>query len=86
MKRELRKKFDEVADSLIHSTDNTHEAWEYIEVCFPEDVQAIRGKIDEYFRDFEASFADRLQFSIQRHFGVRNLRGLARALIRRLMN
>ena len=26
----------------VHSTDNAHESWEYIDICFPNEVESIR--------------------------------------------
>jgi nucleoside diphosphate kinase len=47
-KEKLRQAFDIAGEaSLIHSADNTVEAWEYIEVCFPEQVEDIRKEVEE---------------------------------------
>ena len=36
LKKTIREKFDTDKNSLVHSTDSTHEAWEYIKYCFPD--------------------------------------------------
>ena len=41
MKEKLRQRFDRGGASVVHSTDTTLEAWEYIGVCFDEEVTAI---------------------------------------------
>lgn len=45
LKERLRSKFDGVRSST-HSTDNTRESWEYIEVCFPNEVNDIRDELN----------------------------------------
>jgi len=65
LKTSLRKIFDEDADSMVHSTDNTREAWEYIEACFPDDFDAIRQTVDEYYEGFEATTWGQVHFSIE---------------------
>jgi len=50
IKKQLRDRFDggrNSDESLIHSTDNTRESWEYIEVCFPEEVGDIKNSIEK---------------------------------------
>jgi len=45
-KAKIRQVFDEVGEaSLVHAADNTQEAWEYIDICLPEEVEAIREKV-----------------------------------------
>ncbi|MEX0917670.1 MAG: hypothetical protein WDZ93_00785 [Candidatus Paceibacterota bacterium] len=48
VKEELRQKFDSGGMSSMHSTDNTRESWEYIEVCFPDEVTEIRDEVASY--------------------------------------
>jgi hypothetical protein len=47
LKENLRKKFgfDKANTNMVHSTDNTKEAWEYIEVCFPDEFESIKDEI-----------------------------------------
>ena len=45
MKNVLRRKFDKEDRGSVHSTDNAHESWEYIDVCFPGQVEAIRSEL-----------------------------------------
>lgn len=42
IKQDIRNKFDKSDYSIIHSTDNTLEALEYIEVCFPDEFEEIK--------------------------------------------
>ncbi len=30
----------------VHSTDNSHESWEYIDICFPGEVEAVRHEFE----------------------------------------
>ncbi len=48
LKELLRKRFDTDGLSSMHSTDNTHESWEYIEVCFPDEYETIRAEVLEH--------------------------------------
>lgn len=45
LKEHLRTRFDTDGESLVHSTDSTAEAWEYIHVCFPEEETYIKDKV-----------------------------------------
>ncbi|MCB9811684.1 hypothetical protein H6783_02125 [Candidatus Nomurabacteria bacterium] len=46
-KEKVRKAFDQAGEaSLVHSADNTVEAWDYIEVCFPEKRSALEAKAE----------------------------------------
>ncbi len=59
LKEKLRKRFDAGEASLVHSTDNTAEAWDYIEVCFPEETEDIRGEVDRLTRDLRLPLRER---------------------------
>jgi len=48
LKTDLRDRFDEDGRGSVHSTDATRESWEYIEVCFPEEIDDIREEIEGY--------------------------------------
>jgi len=48
LKEELRSTFDKDGRGSVHSTDNSQESWEYIEVCFPDEVEKIREELDAY--------------------------------------
>lgn len=93
LKYELRDKFDDDDPSVIHSTDNPGEAWEYIGLCFPEEATAIRGIIDEYHRRFKPSPWQKIRYAIEfilyriRNLRMRRLRGrIGGALIRILID
>lgn len=45
LKERLRKSFDCGGASVVHSTDTTLEAWEYIEVCFKNEATALEKEI-----------------------------------------
>ena len=45
LKEVLRTKFDVLGRSSLHSTDNTRESWEYIDICFPECAGEIRKEV-----------------------------------------
>ena len=45
MKNVLRRKFDNEDRGSVHSTDNAHESWEYIDICFPGQVEVIRSEL-----------------------------------------
>lgn len=46
LKKLLRKEFDLPKGSLTHATDFTHEAWEYVSVCFPGEKDAILQEVE----------------------------------------
>lgn len=47
-KKLLREAIDEVDKaSLVHAADNTQEAWEYVQACFPERIQELEQEISE---------------------------------------
>ncbi len=62
LKKMLRKKFDKDKISLIHSTDFTHEAWEYIEDCFPAEADDIKKEIENICNHTSLSLWDKLRF------------------------
>jgi glycosyltransferase involved in cell wall biosynthesis len=51
LKEEIRKDFHgkniRSGCSIIHSTDNSLEAWEYIDICFPKEVGRIKKEINK---------------------------------------
>ena len=59
LKESLRTRFDSGDESVIHSTDSTAEAWEYITICFPEDVSAIRNELESFFTTLRLSVTER---------------------------
>jgi hypothetical protein len=46
LKNALRATFDMEDIGSVHSTDNSHESWEYIDVCFPGEVEAVRHEFE----------------------------------------
>ena len=45
LKNVLRTTFDTEDRGSVHSTDNAHESWEYIDICFPGEVEAVRSEL-----------------------------------------
>ncbi len=46
LKNILRKMFDTKELGAVHSTDNAHQSWEYIDICFPEEAKDIRAQFE----------------------------------------
>ena len=46
LKNALRAAFDMEDKGSVHSTDNSHESWEYIDVCFAGEVEGIRHEFE----------------------------------------
>jgi len=71
----LREKFDKQERSSMHSTDNTRESWEYIEVCFPESAGDIRKEVEKYSKGWSISATLRaLSPRYLKHSGKQTLR------------
>ena len=60
MKERLRQSFDKGGASVVHSTDTTLEAWEYIEVCFSDLVSTLEEEIRHISDNSRLSFKERL--------------------------
>ena len=46
LKEKIRKKFDNTSDpSVVHSTDNENDFWDYLEFCFPKKIDFFKKKI-----------------------------------------
>lgn len=46
LKEKIRKKFDISKEpSIVHSTDNQIEFWDYLECCFPKNIDYLKKKI-----------------------------------------
>ena len=61
LKKRLRKMFDKGKGSMVHATDNSHESWEYIDVCFPEEITTLQKEIESFHTAFSPSFAERIR-------------------------
>ena len=48
LKEVLRKQFDTPSRGAVHSTDTTQESWEYVEVCFPNEVDEIKSEVNSH--------------------------------------
>lgn len=62
LKKLLRQTFDRDSTSMVHSTDNSNEAWEYIDVCFPSEVEHIKKLVNELYTKVELSLLKRIHF------------------------
>lgn len=76
-KQLLRRTFDRESEpSLVHSADTTQEAWEYIEACFPEEVQTIHDEVEIAVRSSLPARFRRAPLSYVIHtirFGIRDM-------------
>jgi len=52
-KEMLRKKVDKNKTSLIHTTDNDLETWDYINICLPNQEDKLRNIINSYKKDIK---------------------------------
>jgi len=59
LKKRLRSKFDQSKVSFTHATDYTHEAWEYVEECFPDEVVQIRQEVGDILTHMHIPLRDR---------------------------
>jgi hypothetical protein len=73
LKEELRSRFDEERSSM-HSTDNTEESWEYIAVCFKDEVVNIRKEALEYSSESPFGFMHTLTPKYLKHSIKQTLR------------
>ena len=46
LKNIIRDKFDKEDIGSVHSTDNSHESWEYIDICFKGEGGAIKSEFE----------------------------------------
>lgn len=51
LKEKIRQKFDTEGPSIVHSTDNEIEAWDYVFYCFPD----MKNNIEEDIKDTSRS-------------------------------
>ena len=47
LKEQIRKKFDTAGPSIVHSTDNESEVWDYVNYCFPNFKNSIEDDVKE---------------------------------------
>ena len=84
LKETLRSKFDKGERGAVHSTDNSHESWEYIDICFPKEVERIR---EEFYNLAEVSvFSKFFQFLSLTYIKHSLLFSLREFVIRRFLN
>jgi len=65
LKKKIRSKIDQGKISLVHSTDNTNEAWEYIKVCFPNEVESIKRDVYTLCENFQPAFLERANLRLR---------------------
>ena len=61
MKNILRKAFDQGGGSVVHSTDNSTEAWDYIHSCFPEEQEALKHEIHARYESIRLSVIEQVR-------------------------
>ena len=61
LKEKIRTKLDQDTVGLLHSTDNTDEAWEYIKVCFPQEHKSIKQDVDKIYSEFRPSLSEKIR-------------------------
>ena len=84
LKKILRKAFDTKELGAVHSTDNAHESWEYIDICFPNEVKDIRTQFESLAK---VSFFSRLSQILSPTYLRHSLQySLREFLIRRFLN
>ncbi len=84
LKEILRTEFDEGKRGVVHSTDNTHESWEYIDICFPGEVEVIQKEF--YSLANVSIFSKLLQFLSPSYIKHSFLFSLREFIIRRYLN
>lgn len=67
LKKVLRAKFDTTKESsMIHSTDNTNEANEYLRWCFsPDEVACIQDKLNHEYGRLQVSVVEKFQYLVK---------------------
>lgn len=65
LKKILRKEFSIGKINLIHSTDNTREAWEYVAVCFPDEIGAVKKDIERAYEGIRLSFIEKMLLGVK---------------------
>lgn len=90
MKKTLRRRFDRDPVSLIHSTDTTAQAWEYIDVCFGNSAAQVREEIKTMYDSITLSWSEKVrsrsrllsqQFSRRLKAGERAMRNYVKKLL-----
>jgi hypothetical protein len=78
LKEQLRKEFgfDKTGMNFIHGTDNTGEAWEYIEVCFKNEVEQIQNEIRHIYKNIRLPLIQRtfLRIKFKSHYLLKHFR------------
>lgn len=64
LKERMRRHFDSERVSVVHSTDNTRESKQYIEICFPEEADGILKE----FLDYRMRYAGSMSLQVKRLF------------------
>lgn len=64
LKKILRNKHDTGKISLVHATDNTKEALEYIEWCFPQEADDIKKEAERMYEEIKVYWLERMKLSI----------------------
>lgn len=65
LKERLRSAFDKGKMSLVHSTDNNDDAWEYIKVCFSSEISVIKKEIKYALEDSQLPLKERIKINLK---------------------
>lgn len=60
LKKVLRGAYDSGTISLVHGTDNTEEAWEYIRWCFPNEEENIKNEIKRMYESIKIRLTEQI--------------------------
>lgn len=87
LKARLRQSFDSGGASVVHSTDTTLEAWEYIKICFEKEAAVLEEEIRRVKGTSTHSLKERLAFypKILEHYckkALNSLRNVPISLLR----
>lgn len=65
LKNVLRSIHDSGSISLVHATDNTEEAWEYIKWCFLNEAEDIKNEVEGMYKNIEIHWTERAWLKIK---------------------
>lgn len=64
LKKILRSRYDGGKISLVHATDNTKEAQEYLGWCFPQEADDVRREVEQMYEEIKAHWLERMRLRI----------------------
>lgn len=66
LKNKIRNMFDKDKTSMVHSTDNTVEGWDYVDVCFPSEIFTIKKEIGSIRDGLSLSLPEKTKLHLMR--------------------